>query len=366
MSSTLFTIGYEKARLADFLATLAGAGIATADRRARPADLAPSRLFEAATRSGNRGSRDALSVVCGRSVRRPRAARPQDDAIGTGSGALSRPGWPDRKPSWRCTRQRRPRTRSQAVCCATRPTGAAAIAAASPNCSSSGTVSRCITWRWPRAWAERRGPWISLRREPASADTQFGDTRLRVKVGPVRQREIGDLAGVVGPVGEVEFLAADTDGAQTSAILQQPDIGERRAVPHDEVGGATRFENADFVANAHEAGVDFGRGAQRGGRAEPEIGDEQFEFLGVPLAIRRHREAGVGTGQERDAGCDGLFQIGDTDPVARLGRLDAALLSRRLVRLREVDDVAGCVNVGHSMLPLCFIAATHSSSRSNP
>ena len=35
-----------------------------------------------------------------------------------------------------------------------------------------------------------------------------------------------------------------------------------------------------------------------------------------------------------------FLQIGDADPIARLGRLDPALLRRRFVRLRKVDDIA--------------------------
>ena len=52
MSKTLYTIGYEKARLADFLATLAGAGITTViDVRDRPISRRPGfskRQLEAA------------------------------------------------------------------------------------------------------------------------------------------------------------------------------------------------------------------------------------------------------------------------------------------------------------------------------
>src|SRR3954451_8083101 len=102
-------------------------------------------------------------------------------------------------------------------------------------------VSRCIISLWPTTRAERCPLQLSLRRESAASDAQLRDTFLRVKVGPVRQREIAYLARVIGPVGEVEFPAGDIDGAQPAPVLQEPDIGERRAVPDDEIGGASRF-----------------------------------------------------------------------------------------------------------------------------
>src|SRR5258707_3630257 len=58
--------------------------------------------------------------------------------------------------------------------------------------------------------------------------------------------------------------------SQPAAVLQEADVGERRPVPHDEVGGAARLQDADLVALAHEPRVDLGRRAQRRRRARSE------------------------------------------------------------------------------------------------
>ncbi len=89
MAHALYTIGYEKARLADVVATLAARRRHDADRRARPADLAPARLFEAPARGRDRGGGDALCCVCRRSAPRPRAAKPTGDGNGSAFGGLS-------------------------------------------------------------------------------------------------------------------------------------------------------------------------------------------------------------------------------------------------------------------------------------
>ena len=69
-----------------------------------------------------------------------------------------------------------------------------------------------------------------FRREPLLADAEFGDPVARVEVVPVRQREIRNLARIVGPVGELQFLAGDIDRTQSPLVLQHADIGQRRPV----------------------------------------------------------------------------------------------------------------------------------------
>ena len=87
-------------------------------------------------------------------------------------------------------------------------------------------------------------------------------------------------------------------------------------------------EHADPVAAGHETGIDLGRRAQRRGRGEAEILDEQLELAGMPFAIGGDRETGVGSGQQRHAGGARLLPIGAADLVLALRMLGAALLDR--------------------------------------
>src|SRR5207248_1508735 len=138
--------------------------------------------------------------------------------------------------------------------------------------------------------------------ETARAGTQFGDARLGVEIGPVGQREIGHAARIVGPVGDAELLAGDVDGAQPAAVLQDADIGERRAVDRDEIGGAAWA----------------------------------FFRLATPSRYRR--------------------SVTSTRPFCAAGSCGWVKSIRFL----------GCVSVGQRKLPLFSIAAMHSSSRSKP
>ena len=143
-SRRLFTIGYEKARLADVVATLAGAGIATLiDVRDRPISRRPGfskRQLEAAIEEAGMRylSLRALGTPPeGREAGRrrewdrfwhiveTRLAGPEAELALHEAGLIAQ--------------------QSASACYATRPTGAVATAAASPNCSPSGTVLRCIT-----------------------------------------------------------------------------------------------------------------------------------------------------------------------------------------------------------------------------
>ena len=49
---------------------------------------------------------------------------------------------------------------------------------------------------------------------------QLGDACAGVEIGPIGQREIGDLARVVVALGDADLVAGDVDGAERPLILQ--------------------------------------------------------------------------------------------------------------------------------------------------
>ena len=99
-----------------------------------------------------------------------------------------------------------------------------------------------------------------------------------------------------------------------------------------------------------------------GSRAEPEIADKQFEFLRVP-----HRRASPRTrvGAVQKMRKRGIFEI-----VRRPGSASrpprSIFCAAGSCGCVKSMTLRGCVKVGHSMQPLCFIAAMHSASRSKP
>ena len=100
---------------------------------------------------------------------------------------------------------------------------------------------------------------------------------------------------------------------------------------------------------------------------EAEIGDKQFEFAwrairrrGSPRTRYRCRS---GTGcRRRRPSSDWRSRSGSALRSPRCGP-SAPAGSCGCVKSMTLR---GCVRVGHSMLPLCFIAAMHSASRSKP
>src|SRR6266404_1366419 len=73
--------------------------------------------------------------------------------------------------------------------------------------------------------------------EVRALPAQFSDPLPGVEIGPVDKRKVGDLARVVGAVGDADLLAGDVDGADPALVLQQPDVAQRREVERDEIGG---------------------------------------------------------------------------------------------------------------------------------
>src|SRR5882724_7342018 len=78
--------------------------------------------------------------------------------------------------------------------------------------------------------------------EVRALPAQFGDPLPGVEVGPVDECEVGDLARVVGAIGDADLLAGDVDGADPALVLQQADVAERREIERDEIGRPARFE----------------------------------------------------------------------------------------------------------------------------
>ena len=50
--------------------------------------------------------------------------------------------------------------------------------------------------------------------------TQFGDTFSGIEVGPVDEREVGNLAWVIGAVRDLDLLARDVNCADPAPVLQ--------------------------------------------------------------------------------------------------------------------------------------------------
>ena len=137
---TLFTIGYEKARLADVVAALAAAGVATLiDVRDRPISRRPGfskRQLAAAVEAA--GIRYLHLQALGTPPEGREASRRREwprfwDIVERKLGAAP-------KPNWRCSKRPRSRRRRRAASYATRPIGSAATAAGSPRSSPSGTA----------------------------------------------------------------------------------------------------------------------------------------------------------------------------------------------------------------------------------
>src|ERR1700736_1476005 len=88
--------------------------------------------------------------------------------------------------------------------------------------------------------------------EMRALPTQFGNPLPSVEIGPVDECEVGDLARVVGAVGDADLLAGDMHRADPVFVLQQTDVAERREIERDEIGSPARFEHADAVALGHK------------------------------------------------------------------------------------------------------------------
>src|SRR6266478_1746820 len=114
--------------------------------------------------------------------------------------------------------------------------------------------------------------------EVGALPTQFGDPLAGVEIGPVDECEVGDLARVVGAVGDADLLAGDVHRTDPALVLQPSDVAERREIERNEIGSPARFEHADAVALGHKAGIDLGRRAQCRGRGEAQILDKELEL----------------------------------------------------------------------------------------
>src|SRR5258707_149842 len=60
--------------------------------------------------------------------------------------------------------------------------------------------------------------------EMRALPAQFGDALAGVEIGPVDERKVGDLARVVGAIGNADLFAGDVHGADPLLVLQQPDV----------------------------------------------------------------------------------------------------------------------------------------------
>src|ERR1700738_4139060 len=133
---------------------------------------------------------------------------------------------------------------------------------------------------WDAFWTAKRVFSLSSGTRPLfgggevrALPAQFGDPLAGVEVGPIDECEVGDLARVVGAIGDADLLAADVHRAYPALVLQQADVAERREVECHEISRAARFEHAKAIAPGHEAGIDFGRRAQGRRRGEAQILD---------------------------------------------------------------------------------------------
>jgi hypothetical protein len=77
---------------------------------------------------------------------------------------------------------------------------------------------------------------------------QFGDALPGVKIGPIDERKIGDLAQVIRTIRNVDHLAGDMNGTDSAFVLQQPDVAQWREVERNEIGGPARFEHTNAIA----------------------------------------------------------------------------------------------------------------------
>src|ERR671934_111260 len=78
---------------------------------------------------------------------------------------------------------------------------------------------------------------------------QLGHTRLGIEIGPVGKREVGDLARIVGAVGNADFLPGDIGRARLLPIGTADRVFPLRVLGTAlEIGGLVRLREIDRVA----------------------------------------------------------------------------------------------------------------------
>src|SRR4029077_15855279 len=106
---------------------------------------------------------------------------------------------------------------------------------------------------------------------------------------------------LVAPVESDDLAVLDHEG-EVFTVLQNGDIGDRVLVPRRDVGELPRRHLADLAVEADGKSVVAGRRDDRLHRRVAAMLDENFQLLGVQLAMLRERiVAGVGADQKPDA-----------------------------------------------------------------
>src|ERR1700675_1799993 len=106
---------------------------------------------------------------------------------------------------------------------------------------------------------------------------------------------------LVAPV-EIDDLAVLNHPGEIFGVLQNGDVGDRVFVPHGDIGELSCRHLADLAVGADRKGVVAGRRDDRFHRRIAAVLDEDFQFLGVQLAVPRERIiASIGADQKLDA-----------------------------------------------------------------
>src|SRR5580700_1708629 len=106
---------------------------------------------------------------------------------------------------------------------------------------------------------------------------------------------------LVAPI-EIDDLAVLDHQGEVFGVLQDGNVGDRVLVPDRDVGELTGRHLTDLAVEADGKSVIVGRGDDRLHRRIAAVLDENFQLLGVQLAVAGERiVAGVGTDQQPDA-----------------------------------------------------------------